>query len=129
MRGMRDQQYRREIDVAAIAGQVRLLTVDAVQAGPARAVTQAAGQVASEAPGWWLHTDLDVLAGNEFSAFGAANDPSMPGSLSWAELTAVVSSALRAAAAAAGASVSTTRPGSRPPLCQTGRDLPGRSHW
>jgi len=96
MLGMRDQQYRREIGVATIAGQVRLLTADDVQAGPARAAAQAAGQVASQAPGWWLHTDLDVLAGNEFSACGAANDPSMPGGLSWAELTAVVSSALRA---------------------------------
>jgi arginase len=96
MLGMRDQQYRREIGVATIAGRVRLLTANDVQADPARAATQAAGQVASQAPGWWLHTDLDVLAGNEFSACGAANDPAMPGGLSWAELTAVVSSALRA---------------------------------
>lgn len=96
MLGMRDQQYRREIGAATIAGQVRLLTADDVQAGPARAATQAAAQVASQAPGWWLHTDLDVLAGNEFRACGAANDPAMPGGLSWAELTTVVSSALQA---------------------------------
>ena len=62
-------------------------------ADPARAGTQAAEQVASQAPGWWLHTDLDVLAGNEFSACGAAADPAMPGGLSWAELATVVSSA------------------------------------
>ena len=96
MLGMRDDQYRREIGVPTIAGQVRLLTADHVHANPAAAGTQAAEEVASQAPGWWLHTDLDVLAGDEFSACGAADDPSMPGGLSWAELTAVVSSALRA---------------------------------
>jgi arginase len=96
MLGPRDQQYRAEIGVPTIAGQVRLLTVDDVRADPAGAGTRAAGQVASQAPGWWLHTDLDVLAGTEFSACGAASDPAMPGGLSWAELTAVVAAALRA---------------------------------
>lgn len=95
MLGMRDGQYRAEIGVASIAGRVRLLTAADVHADPARAGSQAAEQAASEAPGWWLHTDLDVLAGDAFSACGAAADPAMPGGLSWAELTAVVSSALR----------------------------------
>jgi arginase len=96
MVGMRDAQYRRETAVPTIAGQVRLLTAGDVHAGPARAGTQAAEQVTSRAPGWWLHTDLDVLAGDQFSACGAASDPAMPGGLSWAEHNAVVSSALRA---------------------------------
>jgi arginase len=95
MLGMRDDQYHAEIGVASIAGRVRLLTAAGVHADPARAGNKAAEQAASQAPGWWLHTDLDVLAGNEFSACGAAADPAMPGGLSWAELTAVVSSALR----------------------------------
>jgi arginase len=95
MIGMRDERYRREIGVPTIAGRVRLLTADDVHAGPARAGEQAARQVASQAPGWWLHVDLDVLAGDEFSACGAAHDPDMPGGLSWAELTTLVSSALR----------------------------------
>jgi arginase len=95
MLGMRDEQYRRETGVPTIAGRVRLLTADDVHAGPAAAGTQAAGQVAAQSPSWWLHTDLDVLAGDEFRACGAAHDPAMPGGLSWAELTAVVSSALR----------------------------------
>jgi arginase len=95
MLGMRDGQYRREIAVPTIAGRVRLLTADDVHAGPAAAGNQAAEHVASQVPGWWLHIDLDVLAGDEFSACGAAHDPAMPGGLSWAELTAVVSSALR----------------------------------
>ena len=95
MLGMRDEQYRREAGVTSIAGQVRLLTADNVHPDPAIAGTQAAERVASRAPAWWLHTDLDVLAGDEFSACGAADDPAMPGGLSWAELAAVVSSALR----------------------------------
>jgi arginase family enzyme len=52
--------------------------------------------VSSQAPGWWLHTDLDVLAREAFSACGAAAGPAQPGGRSWAELTAVVSSARRA---------------------------------
>jgi arginase len=94
MLGMRDQQYRREIGVP-IAGRVRLLSADDAHAGPASAGSQAAGQVAAQAGSWWLHTDLDVLAGNEFSACGAAHDPAMPGGLSWNDLTDLVSAALR----------------------------------
>ncbi|HEY1000450.1 MAG TPA: arginase family protein [Streptosporangiaceae bacterium] len=96
MLGMRDQQYRREIGVPTIAGRVRLLSADDAHAGPASAGSQAAGQVAAQAGSWWLHTDLDVLAGNEFSACGAAHDPAMPGGLSWNDLTDLVSAALRA---------------------------------
>ncbi|HZC40304.1 MAG TPA: arginase family protein, partial [Streptosporangiaceae bacterium] len=96
MLGMRDAEYRREIGEATIAGEVRLLTAGGVQADPVAAGTQAARLAAAQGHGWWLHTDLDVLAGDAFSACGAARDPAMPGGLSWAELTAVVSSALRA---------------------------------
>jgi arginase len=94
MLGMRDEGYRREIAAPSIAGEVRLVTAAGVQADPARAGAQAA-ELASAAPGWWLHIDLDVLAGNEFAACGAASDPAMPGGLTWAELTTVVSAALR----------------------------------
>jgi arginase len=74
---------------------VRLQSVDDLHAGPAAAGIEAAEHVASQVAGWWLHIDLDVLAGDEFSACGAAHDPAIPGGLSWAELAAVVSSALR----------------------------------
>ncbi|HEY7430001.1 MAG TPA: arginase family protein [Streptosporangiaceae bacterium] len=96
MLGMRDEKYRRAIGVPTIAGRVRLLPADDVHTGPGPAGEQAARQVAAQAPGWWLHIDLDVLAGDEFSACGAAHDPDMPGGLSWAELTTLVSAALRA---------------------------------
>jgi arginase len=94
MLGMRDGQYRRDIGVATVADRVRLLPADDVHVGPAAAGTEAAEHVASQVAGWWLHIDLDVLAGDEFSACGAAHDPAMPGGLTWAELTGVVSSAL-----------------------------------
>ena len=94
MLGMRDENYRREIGVPTIADRVWLLTADDLHPDPAGAGSQAALRVASQAPGWWLHIDLDVLAGDEFSACGAAHDPDMPGGLSWAELRALVSSAL-----------------------------------
>lgn len=95
MLGMRDGEYRRESGITTIADQVRLLTADDVHADPEAAGAKAAEQVVSRASRWWLHTDLDVLAGDEFSACGAAHDATMPGGLSWAELSAVVSSALR----------------------------------
>ena len=62
---------------------------------PAKDGRQAAGQVTSQAPGWWLHIDLDVLDRQEFSACGAASDDAMPGGLSWRELAAITSSALQ----------------------------------
>jgi len=87
---------------AALAGPAGL-TPDVVvsppvpaRGRPAQAGRQAVMQVAAQAAGWWLHIDLDVLAGDEFGACGAAHDPDMPGGLSWAELTVLVSSALRA---------------------------------
>jgi arginase len=94
MLGMRDDRYRAEIGVPSIAGRVRLVCAAGLHADPARAGAEAAEQAAAQAAGWWLHTDLDVLAGDEFSACGAAHDPAMPGGLSWAELAAIASSAL-----------------------------------
>jgi arginase len=99
MLGMRDSLYRREIAVPTIAGRVRLRPAADLHQDPAGAGRQAAGQVTSQAPGWWLHIDLDVLDRQEFSACGAASDDAMPGGLSWAELAAIASSALQAGGA------------------------------
>jgi arginase len=41
---------------------------------------------------WWLHTDLDVLATDEF----AAVDYPQPGGLTWPQLSQVTSAALAA---------------------------------
>ena len=65
-------------------------------ADPSETRRQAARQVTSQAPGCWLHIDLGVLDREEFSACGAAGECMLPGGLSWAELGALASSALRA---------------------------------
>jgi arginase len=96
MLGMRDDLYRRQIGVPTIADRVRLVTAVGLHQDPADVGGQAAGQVASRAPGWWLHIDLDVLDREEFSACGAVGEIALPGGLSWAELAALTSSALRA---------------------------------
>ena len=56
---------------------------------------RAATRLAGHASGWWLHVDLDVLDGQEFTACGAASDPSMPAGLTWAGLTALTRTALQ----------------------------------
>lgn len=94
MLGMRDERYRRELGVPTIADRVRLRRAADLHADPADAGRRAAEQAAARASGWWLHIDLDVLDGEEFSACGAAGDASMAGGLSWSELGAMASSAL-----------------------------------
>jgi arginase len=96
MLGQRDENYRREIGVPSIADRVRLHDAPEVRRDPERIAAQAAAHVAGEAPGWWLHVDLDVLDGDEFRACGAASDPAMPDGLTWTDLTALTTTALRA---------------------------------
>lgn len=96
MLGMRDDLYRREIGVPTIAGRVCLVPAADLHRDPGEAGRQAAAHVASGASGWWLHIDFDVLDREQFSACGAAGEVELPGGLSWAELTGLTSSALRA---------------------------------
>jgi arginase len=95
MLGQRDERYRRDIGVPSIADRVQLHPAEAVQQDPARVARQAAVHLAERAPDWWLHIDLDVLSGDEFAACGAADDPDMPGGLTWDALTAATTAALR----------------------------------
>ena len=95
MLGMRDDLYRREIAVPTIADRVRLRPAADLHQDPGNGGRQAAEQAASQAPGWWLHIDLDVLDSNDFSACGAPGEVSLPGGLSWSELAAMTSSAMR----------------------------------
>jgi arginase len=94
MLGQRDANYRDEIGVSTIADRVLLYGADELRGDPKRIAAQAGAHVAAEVPGWWLHTDLDVLGGKEFRACGAAGDPSMPTGLTWAQLAAVTTTAL-----------------------------------
>jgi arginase len=95
MLGQRDESYRREIGVPSVGDRVRLYGVDEVRRGPEEVARKAAEQLRKATDAWWLHIDLDVLDGNEFSACGAASDPSMPTGLSWAELRALTKAALQ----------------------------------
>lgn len=95
MLGQRDAAYRRQIGVPSIADRVQLRPAAELHHDPAGAGRQAAERVAAQAPDWWLHIDLDVLDRNEFSACGAPGEIALPGGLSWAELTALTTAALR----------------------------------
>lgn len=96
MLGQRDEGYRRAIGVSTIAEDVSLHTAQEVSRDPEQTAARAAARVGAEASAWWLHVDLDVLDRNEFRACGAASDPSMPEGLTWAQLTAITRTALRA---------------------------------
>ena len=98
MLGPRDGTLLRDLKVRTLVESgVFLLTPDDISRNPAGRAQEAVKHVASQAPSWWLHTDLDVLSGDEFSARGfGSNDPALPGGLSWAMLTTLVSSALQA---------------------------------
>ena len=93
--GQRDANYRDGIGVPSVAGRVRLHSAEELRRDPEAITAHAASHVASQAPGWWLHIDLDVLDGKEFRACGAASDPTMLEGLTWAELTAITRTALR----------------------------------
>jgi arginase len=95
MLGQRDANYRDEIGVSSIADRVLLHGAEEVRRDPEPIAARAAAHVGAQAPGWWLHVDLDVLDASAFRACGAASDPSMPEGLTWAELTQVTSTALR----------------------------------
>jgi arginase len=95
MLGQRDAKYREQIGVGSIADRVRLRTAQEVRCDPEGITAEATARIANNVAGWWLHIDLDVLDGEEFSSCGAADDPSMPPGLTWSELTAVTKIALR----------------------------------
>jgi arginase len=95
MLGMRDDLYRNAIVAPTISDRVQIYGVADLHKDPTAVGRRAAERVASQAPGWWLHIDLDVLDRREFSSCGAADEVEMSGGLSWVELTEIASSALR----------------------------------
>jgi arginase len=82
--------------VSSIADRVLLHGAEEVGRDPEPIAARAAAHVGAQAHGWWLHVDLDVLDAGAFRACGAASDPSMPAGLTWAQLTQVTRTALRA---------------------------------
>jgi arginase len=96
MLGMRDDAYRQETAIATIAGQVALRPAADLHEAPGDDGRRAAGRVASQSAGWWLHIDLDVLDRADFAACGAPGEVSLPGGLSWPELAALTAAAMQA---------------------------------
>lgn len=95
--GTRDYLLRRETNVASLAERgVWLRAHDAVAADPAKQAREAVDHVKKAASGWWLHTDLDVLAQDEFIAQRVPGDVDENGGLLWPQLTELVSSVLAA---------------------------------
>jgi arginase len=85
--GPRDDGELASAGVASLAGRLRALI------RPAELAAEGLAAVAAALPApWWLHTDLDVLATDEF----AAVDYPQPGGLTWPQLSQVTSAALAA---------------------------------
>jgi arginase len=96
MVGQRDANYRAELGVSSIADRVLLHEADELRGDAERIAADSAAHVSSEASGWWLHVDLDVLDGTAFRACGAASDELMLEGLTWTDVTALTRAALRA---------------------------------
>ena len=94
MLGQRDEGYRAGLGAPSVANRVRLHPADQVHGRADELGTSAVRHLARRTPAWWAHVDLDVLSGGEFAACDAASDPTMPGGLTWTELTAIISRAL-----------------------------------
>ncbi len=85
--GPRDDGELASAGVASLAGRLRALI------RPAELAADGLAAVAAALPApWWLHTDLDVLATDDF----AAVDYPQPGGLTWPQLSQVTSAALAA---------------------------------
>jgi arginase len=85
--GPRDAGELASAGVPSLAGRLRALI------RPAELAADGFAAVAAALPApWWLHTDLDVLATDDF----AAVDYPQPGGLTWPQLSQVTSAALAA---------------------------------
>jgi arginase len=93
--GTRDEELRRECNVASLADRgVHLRRHDAVAAAPAEVARTAVEHVRKTAPSWWLHTDLDVIAQDAFTAGRVPGDEDEEGGLDWRQLTELTAAAL-----------------------------------
>jgi arginase len=93
--GPRDGELRRECNVASLAERgIHLRRHDAVASDPAAAARQAVEHVRAAAPSWWLHTDLDVISQDHFTAGRVPGDDDEEGGLDWGQLTELTAAAL-----------------------------------
>jgi len=100
MLGQRDDDLRRELNVASLRGRgAWSLRYDDVAAAPGEIGAAAVAHIQRSASGWWLHTDLDVLAQDELVAQLVPGDVEESGGLRWPHLTDLVAAALRSGGA------------------------------
>jgi arginase len=95
MLGPRDHLFRQAGNVPTVADRVWLRPADEVSANPAGHARMAIEHVVAQAPRWWLHIDLDVLARSEFAACGAPGEIMLAGGLTWRQLTQLATSAIQ----------------------------------
>jgi arginase len=95
MLGPRDDLFRQAANVPTVADRVWLRPAGEVSADPVGHARAAVGHVVAQAPRWWLHIDLDVLARSEFAACGAPGEVMLAGGLTWRQLTQVATSAMQ----------------------------------
>ena len=95
MLGPRDHELRRTLNLASLADRgVFFRGYEAIAAEPAQVAREAVEHVLQTAPAWWLHTDLDVLAQDVFTAGRVPDDEDEPGGLDWPQLTELTAAAL-----------------------------------
>jgi arginase len=95
MLGPRDHLFRQAANVPTVADRVWLRSADEVSTDPPGCARMAIEHVMAQAPRWWLHIDLDVLARSDFAACGAPGEVSLAGGLTWQQLTETTTSALQ----------------------------------
>ena len=93
--GPRDAAHRAQLGIPTIADRVWLRSAKYVRDHPRAAARKAVRHVKASSGAWWLHTDLDVLDGTDYTACGDPGQPRPPGGLTWAQLSEVVTTALR----------------------------------
>jgi len=95
MLGPRDHALRRTLNLASLADRgVFFRGNDMIAAGAAQVAREAVEHVRDTAAAWWLHTDLDVLAQDIFTAGRVPDDEDEPGGLDWQQLTELTLAAL-----------------------------------
>jgi arginase len=95
MLGPRDHLFRQAANVPTVADRVWLRPAGEASADPAGYARAAVAHVVAQAPRWWLHIDLDVLARSEFAACGAPGEVMLSGGLTWRQLTQIATSTMQ----------------------------------
>ncbi len=92
--GVRDDAWRRSLNVASLAARGVLVQRDGELAADPAAAGRAAAERAARAAGWWLHLDVDVLALEALGSSRVPGDQDAPGGLTWPELADALAAAL-----------------------------------